>query len=428
MGEAHYCSLLGTAHLYSYRKRKLSCAPFGGYSPVGSLAELRSCENIAGQAPVKQKPPFGGGNLEVSIIKNSSNINSDNIIKTYDFTNRDRELGKVVFALALDKKKLAERIVIGKTEDVRRLLNGGDGEVYYDETRPLGSLLLTFESDINGDWNKNILTLRDSYKKISPIGNARWKMVAPVQKFLTEKYSNGEPSAMFAAIRTWEEYLRYFNQNHGADLLNDSLFMLYKPFRVYVKHKPWQEESTAALSVALQDGESAVELWYPIAKRSFETVVTSSSFLPIIFYYTHKINEWGYVFRQCTICEQYFLARSRHYELCSDECRKKKATTAKKEFDERAKGDMLEQLDEAAYYYWYNRLRKLRKGKAANPERAAAFKAAFDEFRKEAVRRKADVKSGGTQFGEFSAWLIQQQDEADRLMAEVNPKVDCPQS
>ena len=110
----------------------------------------------------------------------------------------------------------------------------------------------------------------------------------------------------------------------------------------------------------------------------------------------------------------------------SDECRKVQAVEAKREFDERAKGDRLEQLDEAAYYYWYNRLRKLRK--AANPDRTAAFKTAFDDFRKEAVRRKADVKSGITQFGEFSAWLIQQQDEADRLMDEVNPKVDCPQS
>ena len=352
----------------------------------------------------------------MSTIKNNSNTNADNIIKTYDFTNKERELGKVVFALALDKKKLAERIVIGKTEEVRRLLNGGEGEVYYDETRPLGSLLLTFESDINGDWNMNILTLRDSYKKISPIGNARWKMVVPVQKFLTKKYNFGEPSAMFAAIRTWEEYLRYFNQNHGTDLLNDSLFMMYKPFRVYGKHKPWRDEAAAALSVALQSSESAVELWYPVAKRSFETVVTFSSFLPIIFYYTHKINEWGYVFQQCKICEAHFLARSRHYELCSDECRKKKATTTKKEFDERAKDSTEEKLDEAAYYYWYNRLRKLRKGKAANPEKAAAFKIEFDAFRKEAVNRKAAVKNRQLPLADFAGWLVQMQDEADKLM------------
>ncbi|MCL2615974.1 MAG: hypothetical protein FWD30_04150, partial [Dehalococcoidia bacterium] len=105
-----------------------------------------------------------------------------------------------------------------------------------------------------------------------------------------------------------------------------------------------------------------------------------------------------------------------HYELCSDACRKEQAVTAKREYDERAKGDRLEQLDEAAYYYWYNRWRKLKKGNAANPERAAAFKVAFDDFRKEAVRRKADVKRGDIRLNDFACWLISQQDEADRLM------------
>ena len=135
-------------------------------------------------------------------------------MKIYDFTSKEREFGRVVFALTLDKKKLAERIIIGRVDEVRRLLNGGEGEVYYDEVRPLGSLLLSFESDVNGDWNKNILTLFESYKKISPIKSSRWKMVAPVQEFLTEKYNSSEPSAMFAAIRKWEDYTPFEFQYH----------------------------------------------------------------------------------------------------------------------------------------------------------------------------------------------------------------------
>jgi len=159
-----------------------------------------------------------------------------------------------------------------------------------------------------------------------------------------------------------------------------------------------------------------------VSKRPFETVVAVSSFLPVIFYYLNKVNEWGYVFQGCKVCGKDFLARSRHYELCSDDCRKEQAVAAKREFDERAKGDRLEQLDEAAYYYWYNRLRKLRKEKAA--EKTAAFKAAFDDFRKEAVRRNGEVKRGETKLTDFANWLIKQQDEADRLMSEVCPKLD----
>ena len=333
-------------------------------------------------------------------------------MKSYDFTNKERELGKVVFALTLDKKKLAERIIIGKTEEVRRFLNGGDGDILYEGTRPLGSLLLNFESDINGDWNKNILTLCESYKKFSPIKTARWKMVAPVQKFLTDKYKSGEPSAMFAAIRTWENYLRFFNQDHGADLFNSNLFALYKPFRIYAEHKPWQSEAT----VALQSGESAVELWYPVKKRMFETVVTSSSFLPIIFYYTHKIKEWKFVFQQCKICDAHFLARSRHYELCSEECRKKKASTTKKEYDERTKDDKSTNLYDTTYHFWYNRLKKLKKGKFADPEKAANFNIEFVRFRKEGIMRKVAVKNREMSLADFSTWLAQQQNLADELM------------
>jgi hypothetical protein len=212
--------------------------------------------------------------------------------------------------------------------------------------------------------------------------------------------------------------------NHGAELLTDRLTMLYKPFSVYADYRPWQSETAATLTNALRDSESSVELWYPITKRPFETVVASASLLPVVAYYLHKINEWRFVFQQCKVCGKDFLARSRHYELCSDDCRKVQAVEAKREYDERAKGDRLEHLDEASYYYWHNRLRKLRKGKTANPNAAASFKAAMDEFRREAKRRKGLVKRGEMRLAEYADWLIGQQHEADRLMETLKPKLD----
>ena len=347
----------------------------------------------------------------------------ENISMDYDFTNREREFGRVVFAMTLNKKSMTERVVVGRADEVRRRFDGDAGcDVYNDETRPLGSLLLSFEHDKNGDWNKNGMILRESYGKAVPREAARWKMAATVSDFLRAKYDSGEPSALFAAVRTWEDYLNCFHMNHGADLLTDRLSMLYKPFAIYGGYKPWRDEAADTLRNALRDGESGVELWYPVAKRPFETVVAASSFLPVIFYYLNKVDEWRFVFQECKVCGKYFLARSRHYELCSDGCRKAQAALAKREFDERSKGDRLEQLDESAYYYWYNRLRKLRK--AADPKRATAFKTAFDTFRKEAVRRKALVKCGELKLADFAEWLIKQQDESDKLMAETNPKLD----
>ena len=336
----------------------------------------------------------------------------------YDFTSREREMGRVVFALSLDKKKLAERVVIGRAGEARRQLEQGGGEIYLDADKPLGSLLIGFEADPEHLWNINAMTLRESYGKAFPREKGRWNAAAPVGGFLRGKYDSGEPSAMFAAVKTWDEYLNCYNLNHGADLLIQRLSTLYRPFFLYDKLKPWREEAAAALSNALRDEETAVELWYPVAKRPFECVAVSSSLLPIIAYYLHKIEEWGYVFVECKICGKHFLARSRHYELCSDGCRKVKAVEAKREFDERAKNDRTEQLDEAAYYYWYNRLRRLRKGKAADPEKAAAVAVAFKVFRKEAVKRKKLVKTGEAPIQGFTDWLNRQRNEIDRLMGE----------
>jgi hypothetical protein len=218
------------------------------------------------------------------------------------------------------------------------------------------------------------------------------------------------------------QHLKYVQRTgQGVDIIFREMISMGKP---YPKYRVYNEAvsltienvtdnvSFAKLFFKEQEmQQKAVELWYPVAKRPFETVVAVSSLLPVVAYCLYKIAEWGFVFQQCKVCGNDFLARSRHYELCSDVCRKEQAVAAKREFDERAKGDRLEQLDEAAYYYWYNRLRKLRKGKAA--EKTAAFKAAFDDFRKEAVRRKGEVKHGETRLNDFAAWLVEWQSEAD---------------
>jgi hypothetical protein len=292
-------------------------------------------------------------------------------------------------------------------------LERGAGDVYYDETRPLGSLLLNFESDTAGDWNKHAAALRESYGKAVPLMSARWKHAAPAADYLRGKSESGEPSALFAAVRTWDEYLNCFNLNHATDLLTERLAALYRPFALYADYKPWQELAPGAMSAALRDSDSEVSLWYPAKKRTFEVVAAFASLLPVIQYYLHKLNEWGYVFQQCKICGKHFVARSRLYELCGDECRRVQVVENKREFDERAKGDKLEQLHENAYNYWYNRLRKLKKG---SDDKATVVGAAFKEYRKEAVRRKTAVKNGELSFADYSTWLAQQQNAVDALM------------
>ncbi len=333
----------------------------------------------------------------------------------YDFAKRERGLGRIVFAIFLDKKKLTERIVIGETGEVRLRLERGAGKVYYDRTRPLGQWLIDFEADPDRRWNVNAMLLRESYDKAFPFEGERWKFSEQSVTFLWKKYKNGKPAAMFAAIRTWEEYLNRYHQNHGGDLFLEHTSLLYRPFSLYGERRQWQTEAVSVLSQTLHGGESQVELWYPVAKRPFECVVAFSSFQPVIFYCLHKIEEWGFVFQECKVCGKHFLARSRHYELCSDECRNVQAVEAKRLFDERAKGSRPEQLYESAYYCWYNRLRNM-KHKNAAPERLAAVEDAFKAFREEAKKQKSEVKRGKRKLSDFSKWIVSQQDMIDQLI------------
>lgn len=328
----------------------------------------------------------------------------------YDFSKREQTFRRIVFALSLNHKKLTERIVIGEASEARRRLDSETGEVYYDQVRSLGQFLIDFEADPDRKWNVNAMFLRESYGKILPGKGA----LKPAADFLREQYDRGEPTAMYAAIRTWEEHVRCYNLDHGPDRFLDAVSLLYRPFFLYDQHRPWQEEAGKALSQTLHDGESQVELWYPVAKRPFECVVAYSSFQPVIFYALYKIEEWGFVFQKCKVCGKYFLAKSKHYELCSDACRKVQAVEAKRQFDERTRGDRLEQLYDSTYFYWYNRMRALKRAKAA-PEKVAAVEEAFKAFRAEAIRQKGDVKRGEMKLEVFSSWLVKQQDIIDRL-------------
>jgi len=329
----------------------------------------------------------------------------------YEFTLKKQGLKRIVLALTLDKKKLTERIIIGEPEQIKLRFEHESGNVYYDKTRPLGSLFVDFEKDINKDWNVNAMKLRETYSTLFILEQAKTKAVQPYIDFLKGKMKNGEPSAIFAAIHTWDEYINCYDLNHGADLFIERTSTLYRLF--FRKDKIWEDES---ILNPVHPTDSQVELWYPAAKRPFECVVGFSSFTPLISYYLYKIKEWKYVFQKCKVCDRDFLARSRHYELCSDKCRKAKMSEAKKEFDERAKGDRLEVCCESAYYHWYNRYRKLKRDKSTDPDKLTAFETEFAYYRKEAKRRKDEVKRKNMELSYFTLWLENQKDIADTLM------------
>ena len=337
----------------------------------------------------------------------------------YEFTSKNRGSDRIVFLLTLDKKKKTERIIIGESEMVNLRIEKNIGDVVYDETRPLGQLLLNFESDPDKSWNVNSMGLHDNFAGLFPTKNIKRKALKSYTEFLRQKYESGEPSAVFAAVKTWEDYWRCFGIADGSDVFLGRAAKLYKPFFVFnERNRLWEINATKVLSSALFAEESKVELWYPAKENTseyLECVVAHSSFLPTIFYYLKRIEEWGLVFQHCKVCGVNFLTTSKHFELCSDMCRKVTAAEAKRQYDERNKGDKLEMTYENHYQYWYNRGRKLKRNNAPDEE-IAVFSKAFDKFKKGAVQRKAKVKSGKMKFAEFTSWLVEQQDIVDGLV------------
>jgi hypothetical protein len=88
----------------------------------------------------------------------------------------------------------------------------------------------------------------------------------------------------------------------------------------------------------------------------------------------------------------------------------------------------LEQYHETAYYYWYNRLRKLKRAKNPDADKIAAVSEAFEIFRKEAVKRKGMMKKAikamvnstdkdkRKKSTEYTLWLAEQRNVIDKLM------------
>ena len=131
----------------------------------------------------------------------------------------------------------------------------------------------------------------------------------------------------------------------------------------------------------------------------------------------NKIREWNLVYQECTVCGKVFLARTKHYEICSDACRKTQSIEVKRQYDERTKNDKAEQDYESAYYYWSNRIRRLKRHNT-DPDMISAAQAAFGDFRKETLRRKSEVKRHKMGTTEFSSWLRKQHNVIDHLTME----------
>lgn len=100
-------------------------------------------------------------------------------------------------------------------------------------------------------------------------------------------------------------------------------------------------------------------------------------------------------------------------------CQKQQALQNKREFDKRAKGNDYDHQYKNECQGWRNVFNKAKKTPGFPPERLAAMQAAFEAFKKEALRRKTLVKNKQSSPEEFRNWLVRQKSIIFDLMEEM---------
>ncbi|MCI9076632.1 MAG: hypothetical protein HFH10_12735 [Dorea sp.] len=330
---------------------------------------------------------------------------------------------RIVFALALDRKKMKERIMVGKADQIfRGISENMDAELLCDMTRPLGTFLTDFENDMQGDWNRSgIMPLYDA------LHVNRWKQPPLEQQagdFLRGKYAAPDPVRQYVAVRIWNEYLKtreYRERDAASERFVGRMRRLTAAFQSPVfqgrDQALFDEDTGKARHLELSADfftqvlmeDSRIELWYPCGENpQTECAAVYDSFYPMIIYYANRLADWKLKFCKCKVCGKIFLAESLRYELCSGKCRKAQALQNKREFDARARENNYDLLYKNECQSWRNKIRRAERTEGFPADRRLKMQEAFDVFKKAALQKKKLVKEHKMLPQEFMDWLYQQ--------------------
>lgn len=324
----------------------------------------------------------------------------------YHFKRQEISGDRVLFALSLDKRSGKERILIGsETEIIKKLWNDPNGAVYYDEVHPIGTLFINKRQD-GTDWtDRGFMPLWDA------LHTTRWRQPELEQStadFCTKMYQSGDPLAIFTAIRLWDGYLRAReprDRDRASELFKIDLMGLISPLEKYSPDELLDRSITDTIRYA--GDEMKMDVWYP-AQTDMECVTAYRSFLPVIMYYHARLADWSLYFRTCKVCGRAFLAKSQKYTMCSDKCRQKMKTKAKRDFDARAIENEYDHIYKNEAQHWLHYIHRMEKTADCSPERLAEIKSAYESFKIEAKKRKSAVKNGKSTVSEFRDWALQQ--------------------
>ena len=332
----------------------------------------------------------------------------------------------IIMALALDEERRCERIVIGEEYQVRMRLQGGDGyTVLYDAERPLGQFLLNHERQLDEDWYAEaIYPLK---KALISVLNRR-EYEASAEKFLVEKDQSHDPLSMFTAYqcrRLYAQNCTMLGSEKKRDLFEWQIMGLTRSFKQIL----WRDEKNYSANQVMKRMEFYTRInrierniraqtWYSREQRKGTYLIIENSYFPAILYYLGHLRDWGICICKCCNCGRIFLAPSKHYSLCSEDCRKEKGRQNKREFDARARENKYDMDYKNASQRMRYQMKKLRKKGNVPEDKLAQIKTCFKLFRAEAVKRKKQIENDGD-YKAFVDWLFEQEREFEKRREEI---------
>lgn len=333
-------------------------------------------------------------------------------------TNR---LVPIIMAIALNRQKEREHIIIGEEYQVRSFLQGNDcAEILYNKEQRLGGFVINHQQQLDEDWNENA---------IYPLSRAlkypleRKNQQAAAWEYLAGKEGEEDPICLFTAYMCKYWYLQ--SLEHGKITIDPGVFEekimgLTNSF----KQNLWEGKKYYLIEKILRKlreiiqfrrfkKDSEARIWYPRRKQNLEYIVVEDSFYPALLYYLTRLKDWKFCVCQCSVCGKYFIASSGHHSLCSAECRKIKDLQNKREFDERARQKPYNGTCKNTTQRMRNRINRLRKQNVSQ-ELQEQVDAAFKAFQKEAIERKKAIKTKEDGKG-FVDWLFEQEEIINNL-------------
>ena len=295
-------------------------------------------------------------------------------------------------ALSLDMACQTERVIIVEMQEISRYFEccvNPEPVILVDEVRPMGTMI----SEL---FETRPMDATDAATGFRPdTVHYRSDLLERAAQVVEELYASSNLVWRFVALRLWQEYQTVKDLPETREI-NDRLDQITYPVRISHEQqiKSWHMVYTYSDLYRFLGGEYfdyPARVMYQAGRPMTVYHVTDFSILPLYVHYLNTVYTKQAFFQYCKRCDN------------------------RKKYDDSVKGDAAESNYRAAYMYWYNRMKKLRRNPDVDAGCMAELEAAFKAFRDEATERKKDVQRKKADVGAFMAWLDEQRGRFDEL-------------